>query len=316
MSDVKGCVYVNGEYFSLDKAKLSVFDKTFFGINVYDAAILNNGYVFKIDTHLGRFYQSLKAARIEPRLPREELKEVIFETARRSGLAESHLVTKAATSPDFFLKQNNLVLILGTAGTPPPGQFENMGKPTQIVEVFADKPRPYRLTPEQIFRQGVRVHIANVRNLPQECIDMRIKHFNRLHMYLAIQETIDVGADDVILLDGNGNVSEGTWANVWIVKDGNLFTPGGEVLHGITRATVSEIAQKEGITASELTLSPYDLYNADEVFFSSTRGGIVPIIEVAKRTVADGKPGPITQHLRSVWYQMLIDPQYATSVAK
>lgn len=305
MSDAKGCVYINGEYFSLDEAKISVFDRGFWGINVYDATTMVNGYVFKVDTHLERFFRSLKATRIQSRLSRDELKEAMFETVRRSGLKNA--------SPGSYI----VIFIIATAGTPPPGKLEATKEPTLIVEVSQDKFRPYHLTAEKIFNEGIKVHVSSIRNIPQQCLDLKIKEFNRLHHYLAMAEGRDMGADDVVLLDIYGNVSEGTWCNIWIVKDGSLFTPGpGGLLPGITRATTFEIAQKEGIKASALTLSPYDLYNADEVFFSSSAGGIIPIVEVDKRIVADGRPGPIGKHLRDVWEQMHEDPQYATLVVK
>ncbi|MFC1938709.1 aminotransferase class IV [Chloroflexota bacterium] len=296
----KGCVYINGEYFSLEEAKISVFDRAFWGINVYDGLGLYKGYVFKVKPHIDRFFQSLKTAMIPPRLSKDELKEVMFETVRRSGF-----------------KDLAFILTIGTGGTPPPGYLEASTEPTLIVSVFEDKPRPYHLSPEKILRDGIRVRISSIRNIPQQCIDLKIKQFNRLHHYLAQQETKAAGADDTILLDIYGNVSEGTYANVWIAKDGSLYTPGpGGLLHGITRATIFEIAHKEGIAASEIIMSPYDLYNADEVFFSSTAGGTIPIVEVDGRTVGDGVPGPLSKRMLDIWEQMHTDPKYATLVVK
>lgn len=301
MSDVKGCVYINGSYFSPEEAKLSVFDTAYRGISVFDVISLRNGYLLKVDSHINRFFRSLQTGRIEPPLPKDELKEVIFETVRRSGL-----------------KEWAYVMILATGGTLPYTQLGGKPglKPNLIVYAVPDKHRPTHLTDEQIFNEGIKVHISSIRTMPQQCLDQRIKNFNRYHHYLASREARDAGADDVVMLDIYGNVAEGTWANIWIAKDGSIFTPTGNILHGIGREAVFEIAQKEGIKALEATLAPHDLYNADEVFFSSTDGGVIPIIEVDKRRIADGKPGPIYKRLLDLWKQMHEDPQYATLVVK
>jgi len=300
MSDAKkGCAYINGDYYSVEEAKISIYDRGFSGVSVFDALPLVNGYLFKVDPHVKRFFKSLKAARIEPPLSPDRLKEVIFETVRRSGLKESAIV-----------------FMVATPGAPVEPGFEKSGpKPSIIVSVTYLKMPPAHL-PEKTYTEGIKVGISGTRNIPPQCLDQRIKSFNRLHHYLAITEVLDAGADDVIMLDVHGNVSEGIYCNVWIVKDGCLFTPVGHLLHGITRDTVLEIAESDGIKAFETDLSPYDLYNADEVFFSTTAGGVLPIVEVDKRRVADGRVGPITQRLLKVYERMLLDPKYATLVVE
>jgi len=311
MSDVKGCIYINGEYFSPDEAKLSVLDRAFWGVSVFDALSLINGYLFKVEAHIDRFFKSLKATRIPPPLPREELKDVIFETARRSGLKGGEKKIDILT-----LKEIGITTIIASPGVPPPGKTMEAKeiKPSLIVHTLPDVQRPTHLTAEKIFNEGIRVHISSTRNIPSQCLDQRIKSFNRMHHHLAVLDARDAGADDVIMLDIYGNVSEGTYTNVWIAKDGSIFTPPGELLHGITRDTVFEMAQSENIKASELTMSPYDLYNADEVFFSTTGGGIIPIVEVDKRRVADGKPRRITKRLFNAYREWHVNPKYATLV--
>ena len=300
MSDVrKGCAYVNGDYYSVDEAKISIYDRGFSGVSIFDATSLVNGYVFKVDPHIERFFKSLRAARIEPPLSRDELKEVLFETVRRSGLKESAII-----------------FIIATPGAPVEPAFEQSGpKPSIIVSVTPYKMPPAHL-PKNTFSEGIRVHISSTRNIPPQCLDQRIKSFNRLHHYLAMSEALDAGADDVVMLDVNGSVSEGIYCNIWTAKDGSLFTPAGHLLRGITRDTIFEMAESEGIKAAEHEMSAYDLYNADEVFFSTTAGGILPIVEVDRRKVADGKVGPITKRLFKVYQQWHQDPKYATLVVK
>jgi len=301
MSEVKGCAYINGDYFSPDEAKISIYDRGFSGVSVFDALSLYKGYLFKVDAHIERFFKSLQAIRVESPLSRDKLKEVLFETVRRSGLKN----------------EEGIVFIIATPGAPVAPAFEKSGpKPTIIVSATPFKLLPPAHLPPKTFTEGMKVSVARTRNIPPQCLDQRIKSFNRLHHHLAQLEALDAGADDVVMLDIYGNVSEGAYCNIWVVKGGTLFTPSGHLLHGITRDTVFEMAQREGIKVLEIDMSSYDLYNADEIFFSTTGGGILPIVEVDKRVVADGKVGPITQRLHKVYWQMHVDPKYATQVIK
>ena len=296
-SDNKGCAYINGTFNSVDEAKISIYDRGFSGVSVFDATSLLNGYVFKVDPHIDRFFKSLQAARIGPPLLKDELREVIFETVRRSGL-----------------KECAIIFIVATAGAPEIPAFEQSGpRPSIIVSVT-----PYRMPPAHLpkdsYTKGIRIHTSSIRNIPPQCLDQRIKSFNRLHHYLAMCEARDAGADDVVMLDIYGHISEGIYCNIWAVKNNVLVAPQGDYLQGITRETVFEVAEEEGIVAREAVMSPYDLYNADEVFFSTTGGGILPVVEVDKRKIADTKVGPITSRLLSIYKRWHSDPKHATLV--
>jgi branched-chain amino acid aminotransferase len=300
MSDEKkGCAYINGKYYSTDDAKISIYDRGFSGVSVFDATSLVDGYVFRVGPHVSRFFKSIKAARLEPALSEDELKEVIFETVRRSGI-----------------KDCAVIFMIATPGVPVIPAFEQSGpQPSMIVSVTPYRMPPSHL-PEDTFTKGIKVHISSIRNFPPQCLDQRIKSFNRLHHYLAISEALDAGAHDVIMMDTNGNISEGIYCNVWAAKEGCLYTPAGHMLRGITRQTVFEMAENLGIKASETQMSPYDLYNADEVFFSTTAGGVLPIVEVDRRIVKDGKVGPIATDLLRLYQQWHHDPKFATLVVK
>jgi branched-chain amino acid aminotransferase len=153
-----------------------------------------------------------------------------------------------------------------------------------------------------------------VRNVPIQSVDAKIKTFNRLHSYLARLEALDAGADDAIMLDLDGYVTEGRGANVFVVVQDQLFTPPEGLLEGITRETVFELAAGEGLPASEKRLTPYDLYNADEVFYCTTAGGIMPIVEVDRRQIGNGQPGAITQRLRDAYWRAHVSGPHATPV--
>jgi branched-chain amino acid aminotransferase len=294
-----GCAYINGEYYSTDEAKISIYDRGFSGVSVFDATSLLDGYVFKVDPHIDRFFKSLQAARIDPALSKHELREVIFETVRRSGL-----------------KKCGIVFMIATTGAPEIPMFEKSGpKPSMIVSVTPFQMPPAHL-PDDTFTKGIRVHISNVRNIPPQCLDQRIKNFNRLHHYLAMSEALDAGVHDVIMLDLDGYVSEGIYCNVWIALGGRLYTPAGDMLRGITRETVFEMAESMGIETGQVQMTPYDLYTADEVFLCSSGGGVLPVVEIDRRTIADGSVGPIAEKLINLYGEWHRNPKYAVRVVE
>src|SRR5207249_2639029 len=164
--------------------------------------------------------------------------------------------------------------------------------------------------------KGAHVIVARTRNLPIEVLDPKIKTFNRLNSYMAKLEAIDAGADDVVMLDTRGFLTEGRGANLFLVRNDTLYTPSEDVLWGITRETVFEIAEAEGLKADFAWLSPYDLYNADEAFFCTTAGGIAPILEADRRRVGDGGAGPITRCIAQRYWERHTDPRWAVQVLK
>lgn len=288
-----GMTYINGEFVPADRATLPLMDAGFWlGINVFDVLSARQGHIFKLAAHVDRFYRSLHAVRITIPFTREEFGQLIVETVRRSGLEDSYIQTIATRG-------------LRTEG--PIGEWQ----PTVIINAV-----PYfEIVAPEVAARGLRVRISSVRNVPIQSVDAKIKTFNRLHSYLARLEALDSGADDAIMLDLEGYVTEGRGANVFIVRDGQLFTPPEGLLEGITRETVFELAVQEGLPAREERLTPYDLYNADEVFYCTTAGGIMPIVEVDRRKVGSGLPGAITDRLRAAYWTAHISGPHATPVS-
>jgi len=294
----KTVVYINGEYCSGIDAKISIYDLGFSrGYNVFDAISLWDGFLIKLDSHVRRFYESMHAYGLEISLSKEEFKEVIFETVRRSKLKEG-LIYEASTYRIFPVELRD-----GERGPP---ERES----TLIVYC-----RPYSwIGGQEAQKVGAKARIAKIKDYPIQCIEGRIKNNNRLNYYLAYMELRGTGATTPLMTDMDGYVGQSTGANLWAVKDGKLFTPRGNILYGITRETVLDIAKLEKIEAIETRLTPSQIYNADEAFLSSSSGGLIPIIEVDRRRIGDGKPGPITRRLTDTYWKMHVDPKYATKV--
>ena len=276
--------YVNGEYVPRDQARISIFDFGFLrGDAVFDTTSAWNGRIFKLSAHLERLELSLRAARIPAPLAMEELRGVIVETARRSGLDNAYIQT------------------IVTRGEPPLG-VRDLTKCRPGLIVFA-VPYVWILSPEQI-RSGGRAMIASTRALPVQCLDPKIKSLSRLHFDLAVLQGKAAGMDVSIMLDLDGHVTEGPGFNVFVVRGGEMFSPPDGILMGITRQTVFDLAAEHGLPAREAQLTTFDLYAADEVFLTSTAGGIMPLVEIDGRPIGDGKPGPVSQRMHGLYWAL------------
>lgn len=285
-------VFMDGEYLPASQARLSVFDAGFGqGITVFDTLAAWQGYLFKLDAHIERLYRSLHAVRIISPYTPDAFRSIVIETTRRSGLRDAYV---------------QCLVTRGIRTAAPITQW----RPTVIVYAV---PYIWAVSPERM-EQGARLLITRTRNLPVECVDPAIKSVNRLHSYLAKLEAEDAGADEVLLLDTQGHVTESRGANLFLVRDGRLITPATGMLEGITRETVFEIAQDRGIPVQERAVSPAAVYTADEVFLCTTAGGIIPVAQVDRRQIGTGQPGPVTQAIKETYWRWHVTEPYATPV--
>ena len=287
MDTMSGAAYLNGDFLPAAEAAVSIFDSGFIGgVSVFDTLACWQGGLFKLPQHRARFERSAHAAMIPLRSCGEELEEIIKETTRRSGLRDAY------------------VQAIATRGRRPTPSMPSH-EPTLIVYAI-----PYiSLWPQEKAESGISVIIPSIRQWPAAVLDAKIKNFNRMHTHLARLEADRAGADDVVLLDERGHLTESRGANVFVARGGSLYTPQSGILEGITRQTIFEIAAELGIGAQERDLTPYDLYTADEAFLCSTAGGLYPIVTADGRAVGAGRLGPLTRQLRErYWERHLIGP--------
>jgi branched-chain amino acid aminotransferase len=277
--------YFNGQWVPFSQVKIDPMDRGFLvGDVVFDAERTFNGEIFRLKEHMDRLYRSLKYVRLDPGLSQEEFTQVCEEAVQRN----EHLRPAVG---DFQVWQ------FITRG---PGRWTHTaGPPTVCVKIAAiDFGRFAKL-----YKPGVHGVIPRTRSYPAESLDPKVKHYSRMNFNLAELEVADVDPEAwPVLTDLNGNLTEGSGYNVFLVTDGVLRTPGDHsILQGISRGMVFDLAGQLNIPVVEEDLQPYDLYTADEAFFSGTSPCIVPVTRVDKRQVADGKPGPITQQLLAAW---------------
>jgi branched-chain amino acid aminotransferase len=273
-------VWLDGKWHDRETATVSVYDHgLLYGDGVFEGIRVYGGKIFKLSEHLDRLYDSAKAIWLTIPMPKEELVAVTEEAVRRSGIAEAyirHIVTRG----------------VGDLGLDP----RKCPKPTVIIIVDT-----IRLFPEEMYENGLRVVTAGTPIPHRESLSPRVKSLNYLAHILAKIEGIHSGADEVLMLDSEGHVAEGSGQNLFVVKQGVIRTPAAYagILKGVTRDVVVELGRKAGYEVEETTLNRYDLYTADEAFFTGTASELISIRQADGRTIGIGKPGPVTRDLRS-----------------
>ena len=281
--------YFNGEWVPRSQVKVDPDDRGFSRADVvFDGARTFNGKGFRLRQHVDRLYRSLKYVRIDPGLSPEEMLDVHEEAIRRN----EHLRAEVG---DFAIRP----FVTRGHGY----MSQSSGPPTVCVTVAPVDVG--RFAP--MFKVGVHGVIPRTRSYPPESLDSKIKHYSRMNFNLAELEAADVDPEAwPILLDVDGNLTEGTTNNVFLITDGVIRSPQDRTtLQGVSRGMVFDLAHQLNIPIVEEDLQPYDLYNSDEAFFSRTGPCILPVTKVDNRVVADGKPGPITQQLLAAWSEMI-----------
>jgi branched-chain amino acid aminotransferase len=281
-------LYLNGDIVSMQEAKVSLFDWGLQeGYGVFDMARTFNGRPFKLREHLERLYHSLRYTRIDPGLSIEEIEEISLRVLRlNEELRGEH--------DDYWIGQ----VITKGADWP-------YSEDTPTVAVY-NLPLPLGKW-AKMYESGAHGVITSIRRTPPECVDPKVKVLSRINLELAQAEAgrVETGAY-AILQDLGGNITEGPGLNIFVVKDGRLISPTAHsILRGVTRQTVMELAEKLGIPVYEANMQPYDVYAADEVFFTTTSRCILPVTVVDGLAIGSGMPGPMTKRLLKAWGDMV-----------
>ena len=288
--------YWNGDWVPKSQVKIDVEDRGFnSGEILFDSMRTFNGKIFRLKQHIDRLYRSMKYMRLDCGLSAEEMTDLCEEGVRRN----QNNVSEHGEFTVYPLVTRGVV----TEKLPPnagPGHVLRAGgTPTVIVKVRnMDFGRVGTL-----YDVGAHGVIARTRSYPPDVVDPKVKHHNRLNFTLAKHETADVELDAwPILTDMNGYLTEGVGYNFFLVTNGVLRTSTDtDILQGVSRGMVIDLADQLNIPCVEEDLQPYDLYTADEAFFCSSGPCVLPMTMVDKRPIADGKPGPMTQQLLAAW---------------
>jgi branched-chain amino acid aminotransferase len=201
-----------------------------------------------------------------------------------------------------------------TRGVPPLGMLRDLRLARNRLYAMA-LPIPWIIDPRDPDR-ALSAAIGSKRRIDPGSVDPTIKNFHWQDLVQSLRCAYAEGADTAILLDREDNVTEGPGFNLFIVRGGKLLTPAKGVLGGITRNSALEIAAELGISADETTVTLDELRQADEVFGTSTAGGIVPLGRIDGQPVGDGRPGPITRTIRARLAEWYVSPEHTISVAE
>jgi branched-chain amino acid aminotransferase len=288
-------VYIDGKYYPKSQAKVSVFDHgLLYGDGVFEGIRAYDGTVFKLKEHIDRLYSSAHMIMLQIPVKKEEMIQIVLATLRNNNLRDSYIrliVTRG----------------VGDLGLNP------KKCPRATVIVITDT---ISLHNGEAKEQGATAMISWIKRDPVDATTHEIKSLNYLNSILAKIEANSAGVDEAICLDKNGFVCEGVAENIFIVKNGKLFTPPSctGALPGITAAEVMKLARKLDYDVKERNITPYELFNADEVFFTGTAAEIVPVREINKRIINDGKPGPVARRLMEEFGKLVHDPKEGTPI--
>jgi len=271
-------IFIDGKLCSERDAKISVFDHgLLYGDGVFEGIRAYNGRVFKLKEHIDRLFYSAKAILLNIPMSHAEICKATIATIRANKLRDCYvrlIVTRG----------------VGTLGLNP----RSCKKPSVII--IAGKIQVY---PPELYARGMEiVTVPTVRNL-HSAVNPAIKSLNYLNNILAKIEANNAGVEEAVMLNAEGFVAECTADNLFIIKNGALLTPplSAGALYGVTRGTVMELAEQQGIKVSETNLTRYDLFCADECFLTGTGAEIMPVIKIDGRVIGTGKPGKLSKKL-------------------
>lgn len=271
-------VYIAGKLVPAEQATVSVFDHgLLYGDGIFEGIRVYGGRVFLLQEHIERLYESALAIRLQIPISPAAMTEAVEYTVRENGIGDGYVrlvVTRGAGSLGLDVRRTSnpqVIIIADTISLYPPELYENGMK---LITASTIRNHPGALSP-------------------------RIKSLNYLNNIMAKIEGTDAGTVEALMLNHNGEVSECTGDNIFIVKNGVLKTPPPDagILEGITRNAVMRLARGAGIEVRECVLVRHDIFTADECFLTGTAAEVIAVISLDGRQIGDGKPGPVTRDL-------------------
>ena len=289
-----GAAYIDDQFVPISEARIPILDWGFLHSDAtYDVVHVWQGRFFRLEDHLDRFLRGAQRLCMTAPHDRDRIRDILFECVRLTGLRDAY------------------VEMICTRGVPTPGSRD----PRQCVNRFYAFAVPFVwiASPEKQ-KEGLHLIISQVNRIPAESVDPTIKNYHWLDLVAGLYDAYSRGGETAILIDRQGNVIEGPGFNIFVIKRGKIATPRQGVLEGITRKTVIEMSQALDIPVETRNVSAEQVRQADEVFVTSTAGGLMPVTKVDGRVLGDGKPGPISGRLREHYWGLHQDPRYASPI--
>lgn len=276
-------IYVNGALVPREQARISVFDSGFLvGDGVWEGLRLHHDRLVFLDDHLDRLWQGAKAIGLDIGLTRAQITEAIWATLRANDMHDGVHV--------------RLMVTRGVKKTPSQDPRLTIGGPTLVIIAEHKQANP------AVFEQGVRLFTSTIRRPPPDTLDPKLNCHSKLHEVMALNQAIQAGADEALMLDVHGAVATCNATNFFIVVKGQVWTSTGQhCLNGITRRKVIEACRANAIPVFERDFSLVDVYSADEAFVTGTFGGLTPVTTIDGRLIGETRPGPMTRRLRELY---------------
>lgn len=290
-----GVAFQDGQYILVAEAKISVLDYGFLHSDAtYDTVHVWDGAFFRLDDHIDRFLSGVARLRMQLPLSKEDIRDILHRCVALSGHRRAYV---------------EMICTRGTSDT-----FSR--DPRDARNRFIAFAVPYgSVANDKQMRCGLHVSLVDTMRIPPESVDPSLKNYHWLDLIMGLYGAYDKGGETALLMDSRGNVSEGPGFNVFAFREGKGVTPDRGVLPGITRRTVIEICAEHRIQCECGTLSPDDLRQADEVFATSTAGGIMPITRINGAPVKDGKVGRMTKELRDIYWSWHRDERFKQAIS-
>lgn len=280
-------VYINGKLFNKEDAKISVYDHgLLYGDGVFEGMRSYGGKVFKHREHLDRLWESAKAIHLKIPMTKAEMETAVVETLKTNGIVDGYIrlvVTRGG----------------GALGLDPYKCVD-----PQVI-IITDH---IALYPPEFYEKGLEIITASTMRNHPAALNARIKSLNYLNNIMAKIEGLQAGCIEALMLNHKGDVAECTGDNIFIVKNGALFTPSIDagILAGITRNAIIDLAREAGYAVHEITLSRHDIYTADECFLTGSAAEVIPVVKVDSRDIGEGKPGKVTRDLIAKFKELVL----------
>ncbi|MGI9434322.1 MAG: aminotransferase class IV [Geminicoccaceae bacterium] len=278
----EGIAHVDGEFCPVAEARLPLLDWGFLRSDAcQDTVSVWAGAFFRLEDHLERFERSFTGLRMICPHERDQLRAIAMEAVRLTGFREAYLQ------------------MIMTRGRPPVGS-RDLRLAENKFYMFCIPYMSIATADQQ--RQGLHLVVSDIRRIPKNSVDPLIKTYHWLDFEMGLFDAYDRGGDTVVLTDEDGQITEGPGFNLFAVKDGRLLTPDAGCLDGMTRKTVFELCTETNLDCEPAPIAAAHLADMDELFISSTAGGIMPVTKVDGRQVGEPGTGPVTARLRDLYW--------------
>jgi branched-chain amino acid aminotransferase len=288
-----GTAWIDGKVVPVAEATLPLLDWGFLRSDACQETISAwDGVLFRLDAHLDRFFRSTDRLRMTSPMSRVEIRNAVHALIATAGY------------------DNAYVQIIMTRGRPPIGS-RDIRLCTNRFQAFCI-PYVWIASPE-VQERGLHLHVSGRHRVPSSSVDPMVKHYHWLDFEMGLLDAYDQGAETVVLSDGAGNVLEGPGFNIFVRQGDKLLTPRRGMLDGMTRRTVMELCKDLGITVEETDVSEATLRGAEEVFLTTTAGGVLPVTSIDHAAIRNG-PGPMTARIHRAYWQRRAEGWYGEPV--